>query len=519
MTDEQRQWDRLLPILVLCAGWIYTGLYFDCGLDAFDAGLFATEAERVTAGGVYGKDFLAPYGPGRYYVVALLFSVFGFTLKVQAWFWLFLRGGTALLAYLVGRRLLPRGLALLPAIAVIAAPGALHKTLFQLTALLNIYFYLRYRHHPSPVQALLAGAVVGGGALFRVDVGVFGFLSFMVLLWLELLWDRPSPGVTALLKRTASFMAGAALITLPVIAYFMVKADMETVLRAEWHRTAVVSGFAATLEVPGLSRALAAPWPYSLKFLLLGFMIRALPLAYVALAAGVVFSRFRKGSLGLEALALVAFGLPLLNQVRITPTFNHLLHAAPPAFIAWAVFIAWLKARPFLGRAGRAVLLAVLALSLGIPVFYNLVFTRGVLPGSLMNRFEFTEPVLLERAGIYETPADAAELERIVRYVTSATEPGDALFSSPFSPVINFLSKRPPAVRFLEPFYYFGSDELQRLMVDDLERTRPPVILLAPSIAVGKQTLERDAPLLYAYIKQNYSHSSGDDACQIWVRR
>ncbi|MHC4945027.1 MAG: hypothetical protein ACYTG7_18585 [Planctomycetota bacterium] len=509
--DTARRFDGLLALLVAAAGIIWTGLYFDRGLDAFDAGLFATEAERVAEGGVYGRDFLAPYGPGRYYLIALLFSLFGYSLKVQACLWLVLRGLAGALAYLTGRFFLPRSLAVLPALVILAAPGALHKSFFQVGALLLVLLYLHYRRNPCLLRCGIAGAAAAFIALFRVDVGVFGTLSFIILYLLEMVWDQPRPEFSVVARRIGSFAAGAAGVTLPVVCYFMAVSDIGFIFQAEWHRTLLVSGFADMLHVPSFTEALNAPAPASSKLFLLAVLLHGVPLVYLAVLILAIFMRIRHDAKrgGLEMLGLAVFGIPILNQVRITPTFNHLLHALPLAAISWAV---WIHAAKDTGlfrwmtlRSLRWVIAGVLLIiPLALPVYYNHAFTRGVLPGSIRNRTDFNEPFLLARAGIYESQKNVDDLERAVRYIESTTGPDDPLFAGPFSPVLNFLAHRPPAIRFLEPFYYFRNEAFQRLVIEDLERTDPPLILLDPLTRVGGQDLEHDAPLVYAYIKERY---------------
>jgi hypothetical protein len=528
--DDAGRFDGLLAVAVGALGILWTGFYFDRGLDAFDAGLFAAEAERVATGGVYGRDFLAPYGPGRYYLIAALFSLFGYSLKVQALLWVLLRGVAGALAYLIGRHFLPRKSALLPALVILAAPGALHKSFFQVGALLLVLLYLRYRGRPGPLRCGIAGLGTAVVALFRVDVGVFGACSLVVLLLLELLWDRPRPGTGVLVRRIGSFALGAALVALPAACYFMAVSDVGFIIQAEWHRTSLVSGFADVVRVPSITEALKAPDPASAKLLMLALLLRGVPLIYLFVLVHAIFLRVRQGAMkgGLELLGLAVFGIPILNQVRITPTFNHLLHALPLAAISWAVWIHAIKDGPLLRwiplRSLRSVIVAaVLIVPLALPVYYNLAHTRGVLPGSILNRTEFNEPFLLERAGIYETRQNVDELERAVRYIQSTTGPEDPLFAGPFSPALNFLSQRRPAIRFLEPFYYFRNEAFQRQVIEDLERTRPPLILLDPTIRVGGQDLERDAPLVFAYIKAHYyapvRQGMNTSRFMIWLRR
>lgn len=512
--------DMLLALLLGLAALLYTGLYFDRGLDSFDAGLFAAEAERALSGGIYGKDFLAPYGPGRYYVIGVLFWIFGPSLKVQAAFWLVLRGAAAFLMYRVARRLLPAAWAILPVLAVTAAHGALHKSLFQVTALLNILAYLSYRRSPSWRSCFAAGLVIAAGSLFRADVGVFGFLSFLILLGLERLWNRPPPAVTVILKRTVVFAAGAAVLLAPVFLYLLLKSDIGLILKAEWHRTRLVSAFPEMLQFPNA-------W--------VACMVYGAPIVYAMLIIAAVLRRVRLGpeGWGLEVLALAVFGVPLLNQVRITPTFNHWLHAAPLVFLSVACLAWMLKASRPASRIPSGILresagFTVILLACGLPVYYNLACTKGIFPGSLKNRFEFTELVKLERAGIYETPERARNIEKLVRRIRETTRPEEPLFAGPFSPAINFLADRPPATRYLEPFYYFRSESLQKLVVADLFRTRPLFVIFEfkdddPAVQkilqVGGMDLKKDGFRVYEFIRLHYDRVGMWGRFEVWLRR
>jgi hypothetical protein len=315
-----------------------------------------------------------------------------------------------------------------------------------------------------------------------------------------------------------------------VALLLLVYSDLGFILEAEWHRTQHVSAFAQIINIPGIRESLNAPYPQGAKFILLHLMLIAAPCIYGVSMLAVAGRRIRgpAHTAPLEALAPAVFGLPLLNQVRITPTFNHLLQATPLVLVT-AVYLVHLLSRtrrwekipgsalPILGKA------VLLLLVCGLPVFYNLAFTKGVLPPSIGNRFTYTEPIGLDRAGLYESPQRAKELKRVVKYIESTTEPGDPLFAGPFSPAINFLARRPPAVRFLEPFYYFRNEEMQKRVVEDLERNRPPLILLDPVTRVGQQSLPEDAPRVYAHITGNYFRSKlpgrSEGPYQIWLRR
>jgi len=331
------------------------------------------------------------------------------------------------------------------------------------------------------------------------------------------------------LARDSRFIGGAVAVCVPVLLYLFAVSDVPLILQAEWHRTVAVSSFPEALDAPDLRDATAIAGGASLKRGLLAVMLSFAPAALLLAALTAVWLRRRSpgGADPLRLFALALFAAPILNQVRITPTFNHLLHALPLVWIAWAAWVDAIRPRRPLGalwmpaRTVAAFLAA--AIPIFLPVYYNLSFTRGVLPGSIKSRSEFTEPILLDRAGLYETPARAEALERIVRYIRETTGPEDPLFAGPFSPVLNFLADRPPAIRFLEPFYYFDSEPMQRLVIEDLERTKPPLIVLDLFTEVAGRRLETHAPLVFAYLRSRYTSPPPSGAkpggYALWLRR
>ena len=506
---------------------VYTGLYFDRGLDPFDEGLYAAEACRIIDGGAYGSDFLAPYGPGRYYLIAMLFTLFGSSLKVQAALFLCLRGVVAAALYLAGKRVLPRGWAVFLACAVVVAHGALHKSFFQAVVVVNLLAYYFYRSSPSLKRCLVAGAIIGAGSLFRVDAGVFAALSFGLLLSLELFLDRPKADVPLFFRKLTAFAAGALIAVLPVILGVLLSGSLGDVFAAELQRTVNVSRFAGAVEPPEFLAALDAG---RIKDLLFAAMIPSGPFVFlflciILLVGAVRGRRNREGTL--ESLAVAVFGLPVLNQVKITPTFNHFLQAAPLVLMAATMILVYAArwCRQGKGRLPRAAgwfLAAAAAVPALLPVCCTLFLIRSdsVLPGTIRNRCAFQDPMAVDRAGIYWEKEKAADLRLVVREIRKGCGPDEPLFCGPFCPVVYFLADRPPAVPFVEPFYY--------LVIEALEERKPRFVVLekgelhGPGVSVGGASLSRDAELVCLYIRAHYERTAGSRLFrryEIWERK
>ena len=66
----------LYPALFLC-GFVFIFAAINRFASIYDEGLILTGAMRVARGDIPHRDFYANYGPAQFYVVALLFKLFG----------------------------------------------------------------------------------------------------------------------------------------------------------------------------------------------------------------------------------------------------------------------------------------------------------------------------------------------------------------------------------------------------------------------------------------------------------
>ena len=59
-----------LPFALFAVAAAFHASYAGYGIAPFDLGILLADTDRVLRGEVFGRDFLAPYGPGSYYVLA-----------------------------------------------------------------------------------------------------------------------------------------------------------------------------------------------------------------------------------------------------------------------------------------------------------------------------------------------------------------------------------------------------------------------------------------------------------------
>ena len=110
---------------------IFVGEIVAAGIND-DEGYMLGGVTRILDGQVPYRDFHHTYAPGRFYLVAALFRLFGEDLLVVRALWVVLRVAVVLLAWAAARRLLPRPEAAAVALMLIVAPGPWHKSFFHL---------------------------------------------------------------------------------------------------------------------------------------------------------------------------------------------------------------------------------------------------------------------------------------------------------------------------------------------------------------------------------------------------
>ena len=76
--DRPRRTEWICAAVVAVISLLFHLLYFRHGVqNLVDLGVACVDADRLLNGQVPGQDFLDPYGPARFYITALAFSIGG----------------------------------------------------------------------------------------------------------------------------------------------------------------------------------------------------------------------------------------------------------------------------------------------------------------------------------------------------------------------------------------------------------------------------------------------------------
>lgn len=169
----------------------------------YDEGLVVTGTMRVAAGEIPHRDFYANYGPAQFYVVKLLFGLFGPSVMTERVWDICVKAAIATLVFVVvrGRSPLPAALAGYMACSIwLAAVGNFGYPLFPgvLFALAAAGLVASDLEHGRNVGRIAgAGACVGLTTLFRYDVGALIGTALTVVIVSSAILGRRSWRVSA----------------------------------------------------------------------------------------------------------------------------------------------------------------------------------------------------------------------------------------------------------------------------------------------------------------------------------
>ena len=169
-------------------------------LDMLEEGYFVYTSSRVFAGEIPYRDFSTPYTPAFFYLNALVFELFGLEILAMRHAMLVPRIGVLLVAFLLGRRIMPPAFALVPAVVLLlddSTPGVWdsHPAWWaSLLALLAVWCVCRYRERGAFGWWVAACLAAGASFAFKQNIGIFVTAALVAVALSE---ARALPGVRA----------------------------------------------------------------------------------------------------------------------------------------------------------------------------------------------------------------------------------------------------------------------------------------------------------------------------------
>jgi 4-amino-4-deoxy-L-arabinose transferase-like glycosyltransferase len=438
---EQSLSELLLVLALFLLSFFYLCLFRRYTTMEPDEGILLQGAQRLLAGQVLYRDFFSFYTPGSYYVLALLFKIFGSSLPVARTALALAGAILSVITYLLARRVCSRAVALtMAALATLTTLPyrflILHNWDSTLWACLALYSAVRLLEMPRRKWAFALGLFSSLTVLFEQSKGTglcLGLgIGFLAIWFVQ--GRRSMPNRSELLALVIGF-AGPIAIT---FAYFASQHADSTML-ADW-----------LWPLEHYSRANRVPYGYQnwsddarhqlfgtgalperlIKVLAISpcFWIPVLPLIAVGLLAYWIV-RARHNSAADEKSAyyvIMAAGFAgiSLSTVVVRADIIHFMYLQPLN----CLLLAWLlDGRDLPGslvRSARPLLTAYVVIALGMFGFVSLLGARAA------------HNQVATRRGVVTT----GRKDTVVEYVQAHVPEGGTVFVYPYLPLYYYLT-------------------------------------------------------------------------------
>jgi len=525
--------DLLLALGAAGAALVYFLSYARYGYME-DSGYLVEGVLRVMDGQCIYRDFHHTYAPGRFYLFAGLFSLFGKNLMVVRVTWAVLLAVKAGLAYWVGRRLTSRTFGLLLALLVTLLPGPWHKTLFPLTAFVLLAGLTAVAERPGVRTHLLVGVLTGVAALFRQDVAGFGAVGILALGVVRAAGRRDATRWSSFGRDAAAYAGGVLLVAVPAAVAFARAGALDDAFRGVFlegmrdNRSNRLP-FPVPWPVTDYGRAHALP----VTLLKLLFYLPPVVILWTAVRTTIRFLRRRSDEGDLLLVGALVLAAGCFNQSLWRSDFPHLYQSLQPAWLLTVVLLAsaarWIAGRVRTADVRWGVRAILFAAPLSLIVFPMLwccgqiessraffalreegLYVRSVeYTGSILLRRGKTHRLTLPRAPLIVEENRARFFEIVGRVLDEHTHAGDPIVSVPGFQTVYFLFDRKNPTRYLHIRRALEPEE-EDAFIRDIVDSNTELILLSDVAIDGDR--QRRFPVyarrIYEWMMRNYEVDS-----------
>jgi hypothetical protein len=486
--------DAVLPFLLFAVSFSYFQYgykYFDLGTYHYDEGIVAYGALRVLGGAIPYRDFWTLYAPGEFYILAVIFKIFGISIKVTRLFAITTLALTVCSIYLLIKKLCSRTFAVLAFLLslfwlksymVYNRPGQLAILLF----ILSCFALYNFLNSGKNKELIIMGAFVGLIGLFRQDFGLYIFTSiFLVILLKQLNYYREKEWkikLSLILKDELYLLLGCFIIILPLLIYLTVNSAVK-----EFISDAVIFPITIYPKVRDL------PFP-ELKF---NSLIFYLPLfVFFLTSIRLLFYNWRvkvEDSILWLALFFLFSGLGLFNYTNVRACMTHLLPTMIPAIILFILlFYNFLKNLTRKTQHFYKSLIWVTSSLICFILFFYLTKPSFLIHAKYLSFIPEVQKVdgliNINRAqGFYDDSGLAKSLASATQYIKNNTEQDEKIFVGNLrhDKVVNsdvmfyFLSERDSATKYYELHPGLtNTQKIQREIISDLIKANVRYIVL-----------------------------------------
>lgn len=392
----------------------------------------ATAADRVRAGDVPYRDFWTMYAPGSYYLLALLFGVFGDHILVSTVAGSILSAAAVVQCFRLVHKVTD-GMA--PALACAGIFfAAIYSTGYYLSLgpyppaifciLTALNFSADFHKGGARTRIFAAGLMTGLAIVFKHDVGGYAAIAITFGLAAGHFGKAPASGVSNLVSKIAIFAAGVAAAAAPVAIYFAVLAGPEM-----WRDLIVFPAtdfrYTRPENYPGLwPSGILDDWWLKSVFNFLNYLRFTVPFLVVLTAvATLVFAAAKNDRkllpMGVTLAVLYVFHYSSAHVQINTNIMSLPLYAAMLGAVGYRI----VKERIRESRRMLLGLLALLAAGVGFVAFIlQPVYQR------VRNDQQFVTTNLPRLTGLKVSPEENDTMTRLSGFINENVPPGDRIF-------------------------------------------------------------------------------------------
>jgi hypothetical protein len=501
-------------------------------------------ATRLLGGEIPYRDFWTMYAPGQFYVLALLFRIFGTHLLVEIIAVSAVCAVAAVTVYLLVVNLTNRRLLGIACAGIFVGStydtayfkriGSYNLAILLVLIVLNL-LVLHFKTKQTK-YLVAAGLVLGVTMVFKHDVGGYTAIATVIGLVAYHLVDSASrkTGVRVLISRLVTYSASATVIVLPILIYFVILAGADMLQdlvifpltdfrfsRPESYPSLLPIGLYDESELM-MMRNLTSYVNFTVPFVL---FLLGLPATVMAVL------RRRPLYAALGVTLLTGF---VLHYVAAHVQINtHIITMSIYASILGVIFYDLVE--PSL-RFKRRRLGNLLILALVGGWFLSLM-AKPMYDGWLKRRYMTAELELGRVSGFRVTPEEAQVLSELSAYVDSRLPVGHNLYVGLHrhdAVIVNdimiyFILDRPSLTRYQELHPAItDTAPIQSEMIEALEQDNAPLIVLKhmfPDDVLDevKANFQENLPQVGAtdldnYIAQNYRRAQDFGPYSVWER-
>lgn len=498
----------IYPMSIVILGFCYYISFFNYGISLSDEGFLVYGAQRVLQGQLPLTDF-ASYPPGSYFLLALLFKVFGTNLLISRFMEMAFLLVDGLMMFYVSKRLMPKNLAIIPSFILIIFPGPWHKVFFTFGLLLPLCALIRFLEKRTTMRILIVGWCIGIALVFKFESALFSLLAIWIVLFVnhilkagKFLINKKTMG--SLFKDLLLCSLGLFSVIIPFILYYYSNSALMKLLYSfrgyfEYTTTYTDIGFSGR---PGLLKAFTKFAIGNLK----NHFFYLILLLYLYTFGKVLIHFFIKKREDFPFhLPVLLFGVLSLTYFYVPFTKPYLLQSVAMAYILFgSVMYSSIQKRGVKSNVVLFILVLLLGLYLSNSFKMKPYFYSGSISRLYAIRKEGARPITLRKAKIYLSKKDFENVSGLVKYFEGKEGYLMPLF---YEPMVNFLTnlENPTQFSVLTP-YYLKSATKQKQVIEEMERYNIKYLLIYRPLWMSRESIgfSNYAPMLYEFVKKHY---------------